>query len=83
MLAKPGDLSDAGSLGQVLDVTTFFDNPANKGKIQFASDETTLPWIKMSRYYRSALVVRDGEVAELSQAVDKEAVPRLLIGGLA
>ena len=70
MLAAPQDLSTNRSLEGVLEISTFFNDPANKVKIQFPSSETEFAWVNMSKYYPTAQVVRDGDVAELPYAMD-------------
>jgi hypothetical protein len=70
MLAESDDLSTNVPLTRVLDVSTFFNDPANKVKIQFPSPETQFAWVNMSKYYPTAQVVRGGQVSELPYAID-------------
>ena len=70
ILAAPQDISTNVPLSSVLDVSAFFNDPANKVKIQFPSPETQFAWVNMSKYYPTAQVVRDCDVSELPYAVD-------------
>ena len=70
ILAAPEDISTNKTLSEVLDISTFFDDPANKVKIQFPSPETQFAWVNMSKYYPTAQVERSGQVAELPYAID-------------
>ena len=70
ILAAPEDISTNIPLSSVLDISTFFNDPANKVKIQFPSPETEFAWVNMSKYYPTAQVERGGPVAELPYAID-------------
>ena len=70
ILAAPDDLSTAVSLDYVLDISAFFNDPANKVKIQFPSPETQFAWVNISKYYPTAQVMRNGQVSELPYAIN-------------
>ena len=70
ILAQPEDVSTNVSLSRVLEISTFFNDPANKVKIQFPSPETEFAWVNMSKYYPTAHVMRKGNVSELPYAVE-------------
>ena len=69
-LAAPEDLSTNKSLDGVLEVSKFFNDPANKVKIQFPSPQTEFAWVNMSKYYPTAQVERGGQVSVLPYAID-------------
>lgn len=48
----------------------FFAEPDNKVKIQFPIPETAYAWQNMSRFYPTAMILRAGQVSELSKNVD-------------
>jgi len=68
--AKPENLSTNIPLSKVLNVSEFFNNPANKVKIQFPSEQSAYAWVNMSKYYPTAQVMRKGQVSTLPYDVD-------------
>lgn len=68
--AKPENLKTNISLSKILDISEFFNDPANKVKIQFPSDKTAYAWVNMSKYYPTAQVMRKGEISPLPYDID-------------
>jgi len=68
--AQPENLSTNIPLSKVLDVSAFFNNPENKVKIQFPSEQAAYAWLNMSKYYPTAQVMRHGQVSMLPYDID-------------
>jgi len=68
--AKPENLKTNIPLSKVLEISTYFSDPANKVKIQFPTEQAAYAWVNMSKYYSTAQVMRKGAVSELPYAVD-------------
>ena len=69
ILADPDELSTSVSLDYVLSISTFFNDPANKVKIQFPSPETQFAWVNISKYYPTAQVIGIGQDGSAGWAV--------------
>ncbi len=53
------------SVQRIEEIHGFFNVPANKVKIQFPIPETGYAWQNMSRFYPTAMILRDGPISEL------------------
>ncbi len=68
--AKPENLKTNIPLEKVLAISEYFQNPENKVKIQFPSEQSSYAWVNMSKYYPTAQVMRKGQVSILPYNVD-------------
>jgi len=68
--ANPDDLKSNIPLSEVLEISAYFADPANKVKIQFPTTQSAYAWVNMSKYYQTAQVMRKDEVSELPYAID-------------
>ncbi|MBY5991757.1 serine hydrolase domain-containing protein [Ferrimonas balearica] len=69
-LVNPSELSTSLSVPKILEISSFFNQPENKVKIQFPSAQTEFAWVNMSKFYPSVQVPRSGQVSELPYAID-------------
>ncbi|NMM48320.1 serine hydrolase domain-containing protein [Marinigracilibium pacificum] len=70
--AKPENVASNIPYEEVARISTFFNQPENKVKIQFPSAETEYAWQHWSQFYPTAPLYRSGQVSELPYNIHPE-----------
>jgi len=65
IFAEPSAVASSISLKEIAAISNFFNEPANRIKIQFPSPETKYAWQNMYKFYQTAPIARGGQVSEL------------------
>lgn len=64
--AKPENIASDVSLQKYMELIEYFNNPANKVKMQFWSKESEFAWQNFSLFFRTAQVPRTGSIADFN-----------------
>ncbi len=68
--AEPPQKAADTSVKRIEEIQAFFADPKNKVKIQFPIPETGYAWQHMSRFYPTAMILREGPISVLPEKRD-------------